>query len=625
METERGKKRSLRLFTRIVLLILAIVVIALSYAGIYISRNFNQLLSEQIHKGFNKSIISDVYDLKFEKLRVNILTGNIKVLNVTLEPRRKLLHDYPYINSSFQLKTSKLVLEDVKIMTLVKTGKLELKRIEINRPEIQVWLTGRNHVFLPYKDTLAVKSKTDTTGKKFLNSFLLSEFALLNASFHIINTDKQRQFSVQNLNITLNSLNLTQQSGLDLYSVQNVELKIGELSGKMMNGIRSFELKDFEMNISGFDIRKSKDTLVYHYADFNTGLKDLNMNLADSVLNLRLKSLNLSCSKKSISLKGFSIKPNLSQAEMVRREKYQKAQFILAAGSIELINVNFDTLIYYRKLFVDEIKIAKVDVSLFKDKFKPFDRTKFPQYLGQKLAGIPIPIVVNNIKVSGISFTNVEHKEDGKYARVVISHGTLQAKNITNLPSKSSLTLNATGFVENKAPISLTAAFSYLQPQFSFSCRIGKFNLPDLNGLLAAYTPAKIRKGVADEISFTGTVFRTKSTGTMKFLYHELDIDLKLTEKKWQNTLVAFAANTYLNTNNPQPGKPAIVVQFKADRDMNKGGFNIILRSFLAGMKETMVLTKGNKQAYKEAKKAAKAEKRANEGGKGKLNPIKKK
>ena len=624
MENEPGKKKRTGPFKKIALWVLVIVVLALTGSGIYIYRNFNELLADQIHKGFNNSVISDVYDLKFEKLRVNILTGSIKVLNVTLEPRGKPFRDYRYINSSFRLTARKIVLEDVKLLTLLETGKLELKRIEINRPDIRVWLNGGNHVFLPYKDTLAVNSKAGTSAKKFLNSFSLREFALVDASFHIINTNQQREFSVRKLNIALNGLSLEQQSGFNLYSVQNVELAIGELSGKMNKGIRSFDLLDFKMNILSLDIRKSKDTLIYRYADFNTGLKDLNLNLADSVLNLRLKSMDLSVSKKSILLKGFAFKPNLSQAEMLRRERYQKSQFDIAVGSIELINVNFDTLLHYRKLFVDEIKITKVDVSLFKDKSKPFDRTKFPQYLGQKLNDIPLPVMVKSIKASGISFTNVEHKEDGKYAKVVISRGLLKAGNITNLPSKSPAIINISGFVENRAPVSLTAAYSYQQPQFSYSGRIGKFNLPDLNGLLAAYTPAKIKKGVADEISFSGIVFSTYSTGTMKFLYHDLDIDLKLTEKKWQNTLIAFAANSYLNTNNPQPGKPAIIVQFKADRDRNKGGFNIILRSFLAGMKETMVLTKDNKQAYKEAKKAAKAEKKANEGGKRKWNPLKK-
>ena len=90
----------------------------------------------------------------------------------------------------------------------------------------------------------------------------------------------------------------------------------------------------------------------------------------------------------------------------------------------------------------------------------------------------------------------------------------------------------------------------------------------------------------------------------MKFLYHNLDVDLKVTDKKWQNSVVAFAANTYLSTNNPpSAGLPPKVVHYEAVRDLNKGGFNPIIRSFLSGMKETMIMSKENKKAYKEEKK----------------------
>jgi hypothetical protein len=42
-------------------------------------------------------------------------------------------------------------------------------------------------------------------------------------------------------------------------------------------------------------------------------------------------------------------------------------------------------------------------------------------------------------------------------------------------------------------------------------------------------------------------------------------------------------------------------------------------------MKETMIMSKENKQDYKEKKKAARADKKAAEGDKTKWNPLKKK
>jgi hypothetical protein len=63
--------------------------------------------------------------------------------------------------------------------------------------------------------------------------------------------------------------------------------------------------------------------------------------------------------------------------------------------------------------------------------------------------------------------------------------------------------------------------------------------------LIEAYTPASVRKGTVDEITFSGIAYRASAGGTMKFLYHDLDIDIDLEGKaKWKSSLLAFGANT---------------------------------------------------------------------------------
>jgi hypothetical protein len=141
---------------------------------------------------------------------------------------------------------------------------------------------------------------------------------------------------------------------------------------------------------------------------------------------------------------------------------------------------------------------------------------------------------------------------------------------------------------------------------------IKQFNLPDLNPLLQSYTPGSIEKGVADEITFSGDAYRTNASGTMKFLYHDLKIDLALQEKaKWKSSVMAFAANTYLDASNPgSPNVPPRIVHFHVERDINKGFVNILIKSVLNGLKETMLMSKENKKAYKAAKKEMRRERK---------------
>jgi hypothetical protein len=110
---------------------------------------------------------------------------------------------------------------------------------------------------------------------------------------------------------------------------------------------------------------------------------------------------------------------------------------------------------------------------------------------------------------------------------------------------------------------------------------------------------------------FSGNVYRTNSTGTMKFLYHDLDIEIELEGKaKWKSSVLAFGANTLLPSANPVSNQPIRVVNFHAERDMNKSFVNITIKSLLAGLKETMIMSKENKKAFREEKKEAKKEAR---------------
>src|SRR6187455_1890903 len=88
-------------------LIPMILVLIIAIGGFILYSNFNRLLSDALHKSFDKSLVSDVYELKFEKLNVDFIGGNISVTNVTMQPLEKPLKNYPYINSSYILTTNK--------------------------------------------------------------------------------------------------------------------------------------------------------------------------------------------------------------------------------------------------------------------------------------------------------------------------------------------------------------------------------------------------------------------------------------------------------------------------------------------------------------------------------------
>jgi hypothetical protein len=321
-----------------------------------------------------------------------------------------------------------------------------------------------------------------------------------------------------------------------------------------------------------------------------------------------MQSFDLSYRDQSIKLGEVSFKPNVSQLELQKKYRFQRADFSGTVGSLDILHLNFDSLIYSKKLLIDEIVLNHVAASIFKDKTKPLDKNRFPVYLGQTVRSIPIPILIKRVKATNVELINTEQKPDSTLAVVKINKANLEVKNITNRDPHSNLVMTADAFIEGKAHFKATLAFHYRNPQFDFNANVVSFNLPDLNPLIQAYTPAKINKGILDEIAFSGVAEQTKANGTFKFLYHDLEVDLELKQQaKWKSAVIAFAANSLIHSSNPSSTNvPQRVVQFHVERDMNKGFVNVVIKSLLNGLKETMVMSKENKKTYNEAKKKAK-------------------
>ena len=611
MPTRAIKPKTKHPVRRIITRILAVFFILLIAGGVFIYINLGKLLTNALNKGFNANVISDVYELKFEKLSVNLLTGTVRVFNVKLQRLEKPLQDYPYINSSFRLGADKMMLKNVDLITLLRTNELKLKQIEFIEPGIDFKIADVVPVFFPFKDTTSGAVKKGK--KKSIESYTLDRFDMIDASFHVTNTAREREFDIQKINISLVDMVIEQLSGMNIISYKNFIFSIGALTGSLQKkAIKQISFKDFNIRIDSLHIVNTPDTSIYRFADFAMGLKTLDIQTADSLFHLAVQSFSLSYRNKSIKMNDVAFKPNVSDAIIQSRYKYQHTHLAVTLGDLLLNNVSFDSLIYQQKLFIDELVLNDVTLSIFRDNTKPVDKNRVPLYLGQQIKAISLPIVIRQVKITGVNLVNTERKPDGMLAKANINRGTVTVSNLTNQPSAGMLEMTADAFIENRARTNLRLAFSYEAPQFNFRGRIAKFHLPNLNPLIQSYTPAKILKGTADEITFSGTVYRTWSTGTMQFLYHDLEVDLELKNKaKWKSSLLAFAANTAVNEANPvSEDRPARTVSYHADRNMNKGFVNILIKSLLSGLKETMIMSKENRKAYKKEKKKFKKQKR---------------
>src|SRR6186713_99723 len=215
---------------RITLRITGVFFLLLIAGLVFLYYNLNRILTNALTKSFNSNIISDVYELKFEKLSVNFFAGNVSVHNVELNQLENSLNNYPYINSSLRLRTHKMILKNVQLSTLIKSSILKLDKIEIIEPEVEFRIEDKIPVFFPLKDTTAQVKKTN---KRFIESFVLKEFDLVDASFHTDNRAREREFNIKKLNFSIRDLLIDQEPGRDIMSYKNVQISIGEFTGSL--------------------------------------------------------------------------------------------------------------------------------------------------------------------------------------------------------------------------------------------------------------------------------------------------------------------------------------------------------------------------------------------------------
>ncbi|WP_168171922.1 DUF748 domain-containing protein [Algoriphagus sp. A40] len=592
--------------------------VAILVAGFLIYLNFNKLISTALNKSFESSLISEVYELKFENLSLNPIQGSISVYNVSFVPREN--SDYPYINSYIRLHTESLILENVDVRLLLESHRLVLDKISIKKPEVELDVNSSNPTLFPFRPSNA---SAEAGKKQSLESYFLKEFELTNASFHVINSVKKRDFTIEDFSISLLDLFIEHKEGNDLITLKNIDISLKKFSGNLTEGpLKQAKFREFKLMFDSVSVQKNLDTLIFKFSDLQAGIDSLDIHTKDSMYHLQMDVFNLAYLDQSILIKGLSFKPNITNAEVQKNYKFQHANFSGTVGSLAMLGVDFDSLIRNDKVFVEEVILDSLSAAIYKDNSKPKDLNHFPEYLGQTIAKIENPLRIKSVKVVHINLTNEEKKPDGTTAKVHISNGTAEVKNITNLAPNEELTLHATAYLAGKVETILDLKFSYLKPQFSFEGRLSPFDLTHLNPIIKAYTPAEIKNGTADEIIFTGLASSSEASGTMKFLYHDLEIDLKLKEQaKWKSSVVTFGANTALISKNPiSEDAPERTVRFAADRDMNKGFVNLIIKSALNGMKETMIMSKENRKEFnqlkketrKEAKREAKKEKDKN-------------
>ncbi len=581
-------------FAKNLFIILLTISLILFGVLIYINHNLNSILTEKINDSFNKSKISDYYNLSYDKLKVNVLSGNLKLFNVKLTHKKDTNIIFFNQYGSIDYSINKLSLKNVNIYEYIKTDSLNVDKIVIKKPVIVV--NNGSKILKPYN---FLNKKTESS--KLLLS--LKKLDLQHAILHY--NSKKNNITVNDLNINSENIKITS----NVY-INKLDIKISGVSqiSESLENINNISFRNLNININELEVNPKNDTNIYSYSNFIVKINKPKFNTKDSIYTFKTRNIAIDYKNKSIKIENLLFTPNYSKKQFPINFKYQTERYYIDIKAININNIDLYQLFVNPHLYADNITINNVIADIYRDKTYPLNRNNFPLFPAQQIKKINIPIDIKNIKINNANITYSEKLSAKKTGKVDVSNLNIILDNVTNSNDNKLLKISAKGKIRNKIPFKINVNFNYNKPTFTFAGIVYKSNLKNANKIISSFEPVEIKRGTLNKLTFNGYANNTSSKGEMLFLYNNINVKLltqnNKTSTKVKNGLMSFAANTIIYKNNPVKAKQtARKVNFGYKRDKNKSFINYIWKSFFNGVIETIHPGKENQKKYKSYKK----------------------
>ncbi len=538
------------------------VVIFLILAGsaFFINRYWSPIVSEKL-KDIVKNSTGGLYEINFKEARLQILTGQITISNITLKVdsavygKMKLAHTAP--NNTYLLRVKKMVISRIHPFNLYFNRRLEITKIILSAPQLSVYYQ-LNHA----KDTLVKDKRTlyqQLSGSLkmiHIGKIMLND-VVLHYEYH--KPAKTVITDLKDLNLSANDLLIDSATQFDktrfLYC-REMDAELNDYNGKSPNGLYLYSAKQIT---------------------FSTLTSQLNA-----------YQCSLTASRK---LNDFFAKT-------------YKDQFKFNIDSLQLNHFDFNLYNKYHQVHASNLIMHNGGINVFGNpridpKTQNTDRIKtFPN---EAINLLPINIKIDTVDLRKINLVYQEYSFKTKRAGHIDFdniNGTLY--NITNDPAalKNNNIAKAqlTSRFMNKGLVTTEFIFNLTDPlrSYSFKGNIGPMKMSAANPAAIPLASLAIRSGTIKSLDFAFDADRNKSKGKVTFLYNDLKVHLYQADTvklKMNHMRIAslMANNLIIKHDNPDDGsiKPRIInVNFL--RPANYTFFKSVWQSLLAGLKPSV-------------------------------------
>ncbi len=543
-----------------VLLFVILVVVGASW---YISNQIKPIVQSELG-AIVKKATNGLYDISFEKVAVNPLTGNASLTTVSLVPDtivyQKLVSQKKAPNNLYIIKLQKLSVKNFHPFKIYFDRKLEIDLLLFDRPHI----TMVNKSFAFNEDDLPQPEKSPYDYIKNIFSALhIKTIDFKNASFKYVNNNKATPDidTISNLTISLKD-----------WLIDSVSAK---------DKSRFYLLKDAYVYLNN-----------YTYAT------------PDSMYYIKASEFEFSASAKKLNIKEFALEPRYSEQEFARVNGYARDRYSLQLNNIDFQGINLFAYIKNREVLADEMKIANGTLSVFNDNSYPKllkDKTgKFPHQLFQKI-NIPITIKKINLNELDISYAEFD-KESRQRGRISFNSTSGVITNVTNqLKYKKKnpiIEANLQSYLMEQGKLNVGFKFNVMAPKadFSYQGQLLNMDARQLNYVTRPLAMLQIKSCLVRSLTFDIKANDELAKGNVEFVYNDLSVGLMKQHENGQRLkrlgILSLLANAMvIYSDNPSANGKFTVAPVYYKRKPTGSFFNFVWKTLFQGVKYSIGFT----------------------------------
>ncbi|MGZ4091197.1 MAG: hypothetical protein ACXVNO_10790, partial [Bacteroidia bacterium] len=323
-------------------------------------------------------------------------------------------------------------------------------------------------------------------------------------------------------------------------------------------------------------------------------MKTFSYSLPNGLYTLKGKKMTASYSDSLLSVDSLELKSNFAKKDFNDAAGHQASWIKLKLSNILFERMNLNLFIEQNWFISKKLIIDKMLLETYRDKNAEFKHQVKPS-VQEIIRKIPFLVNVDTIDVkSSDVITTIIAKGKNRVGQVSFNrmNGTItNVRNDTNVNiHKGEIRMKISGWFLNKGKFVVLYVFPLNTNKVVFDCSGRLVNMPlaEINNMIENSADISVKSGQLDTMSFSFHANDKESRGTMKFLYHDLNVDLLNKDDKKQNLkkkILSFVTNKFVIIDaNPSKGEANRITQINYERYPYKTFFYYTQKSLESGI-----------------------------------------